>query len=218
MTTKTKVHTVYKTQEGKRVPSVTTILGVLGKPALIEWAWKMGLEGQDYKKVRDEAGDAGTLAHYLILCHLRGEEPDTSEYAPAQLTLAENSFLSYLEWERVHKLDTEMVEEPLVSEVNGFGGTADWVGFLDDKFTLIDFKTGKAIYSEMIYQVAAYKALLTERSGYPAGNVKILRIPREETEAFEERLISKDDLEYGWQIFQACLKIYQLQKLVRKQK
>ena len=32
---KTKAHTVYKTADNKRVPGVTTILGVLNKPALV---------------------------------------------------------------------------------------------------------------------------------------------------------------------------------------
>lgn len=78
---KTKIHTVYKTADGKRVPSVTTILGILNKPALLDWAWRMGCEGQDYKAVRDNAGDIGTLAHYLILCHLKGEKPETQDYS-----------------------------------------------------------------------------------------------------------------------------------------
>ncbi len=47
--TKTKIHTVYKAKAGERVPYVTTILGILNKPALIEWAWKLGTEGTFYK-------------------------------------------------------------------------------------------------------------------------------------------------------------------------
>ena len=33
-----QAHTVYKTADGIRVPGVTTVLGVLNKPALIKWA------------------------------------------------------------------------------------------------------------------------------------------------------------------------------------
>ena len=77
--TNQKIHTIYKKADGTRVPSVTTYLGVLAKPALIHWAWELGVQGLDYRKVRDQAGDVGTLVHYLILCQLQGQEPDLSE-------------------------------------------------------------------------------------------------------------------------------------------
>src|SRR5438093_1588565 len=38
----TASHTVYKNAAGKRVPGVTTILGILNKPALLKWAWEQG--------------------------------------------------------------------------------------------------------------------------------------------------------------------------------
>ncbi len=76
---KTKIHTVYKTKDGQRVPSVTTILGILNKPALLDWAWRCGCDGINYKAIRDNAADIGTLAHYMIMTYLRGEKPDTSE-------------------------------------------------------------------------------------------------------------------------------------------
>lgn len=40
MTTPTKVHTKYISKDGEQVPGVTTILGILSKPALIHWSWE----------------------------------------------------------------------------------------------------------------------------------------------------------------------------------
>ena len=40
------------------------------QPAVIHWAWEQGVAGLDYRKVRDQAGDIGSLVHYLILCAL----------------------------------------------------------------------------------------------------------------------------------------------------
>jgi hypothetical protein len=212
MGNKTAVHTIYKTtSDGERVPSVTTVLGILAKPALIEWAYQCGLAGQDYKLIRDTAGTIGTIAHYLILCHLKGKEVDLTGYSPDDVDKAENAFLSYLEWEKTHTLKPVLIEEPLVSEVFRFGGTIDCYGEMDRELTLIDFKTGKAIYPEMIYQVAAYRCLLLEK-GQDVETVHILRIPRTEDEDFEERILSEGQLETGWQIFLKCLQIYQLQK------
>jgi len=213
--TKTKIHTVYKTQDGQRVPSVTTILGILNKPALLEWAWKCGCEGLDYKKVRDTAGDIGTLAHYLIMCYLNKETPDTSEYSKESIGKAENCLLSFFEWHKANPVKPVIVEEPMVSEFYGFGGTIDCLGELNGELWLVDFKTGKAIYPEMISQLAAYRVLLAEH-GHEIANARIVRIGRDEDEGFEERVIT--NLSKEWQVFEHCLKIYNLQKEIRKDK
>lgn len=212
MTTKTKIHTIYKLTNGERVPSVTTVLGILNKPALIQWAWELGTQGIDYKAVRDQAGDIGTLAHYLILCDLRGKKPDTSEYSAQDIEKAETCLIKYWEWARGHKIQSLMLETPLISEQYQFGGTIDFYGKIDDQPTLLDFKTGKAIYGEFFYQLAAYEQLLIE-AGHLIEATRILRIGRDETEGFEERTIGK--LDNQWQIFLNCLSIYNLQKQIR---
>ena len=152
MPNKTRIHTVYKLSNGERVPSVTTVLGILAKPALIHWAWKCGCDGQDYRAVRDDAGNVGTLAHYLVLCHLKGEIPDTSEYSPENLDRAENALIKYWDWEKGHRIEPILVETPLVSEQYRFGGTLDFYGKVDGQPSLVDFKTGKSIYGEAYLQ------------------------------------------------------------------
>ena len=57
----------YFNKAGQRLPSVTTIISRFKESGgLIHWAWNLGREGQDYRQVRDEAADAGTLAHAMI--------------------------------------------------------------------------------------------------------------------------------------------------------
>ena len=209
MSNKTKVHTRYQSATGERVPSVTTVLGILNKPALIHWAWQCGVKGEDYRKVRDEAADIGTLAHYLIMCHLTRQEPDTSEYSAENIDKAENALLSYYEWEKNHPIEPVLIEQALISEVYGFGGTIDCLAKLNSETILIDHKTGKALYPEMFYQLAAYRQLLLE-NGYRVGHARILRVGRDESEGFEEQVVT----EFGkpWDIFHHCLRIYNLQK------
>ena len=209
---KTRIHTVYKLATSDRVPSVTTILGVLGKPALIEWAYQCGLRGEDYKAVRDDAASVGTLAHYLIMCHLKNIEPDTSEYSAQDIERAENCLIKYWDWEKGHKIEPILVETPLVSEEYRFGGTIDLFANVDGLPTLVDFKTGKAIYPEFFYQLAAYERLLDE-AGHKLKATKILRIGRDESEGFEERSIG--ELHKQWGIFLACKQIYELKKEVK---
>lgn len=213
---KLKAHTQYKLADGTRVPSVTTVLGILGKNALIEWAYQCGLRGEDYKAVRDNAADIGTLAHYLIMCHIKGIAPDVSEYSQQDITKAETCTIKYLDWEKEHPITPLMVEEPLVSDQYGFGGTLDCVALLNQEVTLIDFKTSKGIYPDMFYQLAAYHHLISE-VGHLPGTVKscrILRIGKDETQGFEERVLT--DLSRQWKLFLHCLEIYKIQKEIKK--
>jgi hypothetical protein len=213
--TNTKIHTVYKLDSGRRVPSVTTYLGVLGKPALIHWAWELGVQGLDYRKVRDQAGDIGSLVHYLILCKLKGEEPDLSEYAPQDAAMAASPMGKFEEWLKEHELEPILLETPMVSETYAFGGTLDFYGKVDGQLTLLDFKTSGALYQEAFYQLAAYKVLLEEH-GYPVEAVRLLRLGKSEDEGFEERAVG--NLENHWKIFLACQQIYELQKAIRRNK
>ncbi len=97
---KTKAHIRYKTADNKIVPGVTTILGLMAKPALIPWANKMGLQGIDVSKYVDDKADIGTLGHALVTDKLIKVTTDTSDYSENQISLAENCSLSFWAWER----------------------------------------------------------------------------------------------------------------------
>ncbi len=213
--TKTKIHTVYKTKAGERVPSVTTILGILNKPALLDWAWRLGTEGKDYKAVRDNAGDIGTLAHYLILCELKGQKPDVTEYSPQDVDKAETCLIKFYDWLKVNPIEPIFCEQAFVSEEYRYGGTLDCFAKRKDtgEVILLDFKTGKAIYAEMFYQLAAYENLLAEQ-GHRFDRTMVLRIGKEESEGFEVRDIGH--LDKHFEVFKHCLGIYRLQAELRK--
>lgn len=204
-----RAHTVYKTADGKRVPGATTITGLLNKPHLVRWANNLGLEGIDSSKYTDEAAAVGTLAHALIQAHLQGDKVDTDLFSPIQVDLAENAVLSFYEWASRHRIEPIICEVPMVSEKRRYGGTVDCYCMLDGKPTLLDFKTGKAIYDEYFVQTSAYKELLLEH-GHPVEEIKILRVGRDETEGFEERSIT-DSTKY-FKIFQNLLDIYYIKR------
>lgn len=212
---KAKIHTQYKNKAGERVPGVTTILGELAKPALIHWSWKLGIQGLDYKTFRDDLADIGTLAHRMIMCHIKGDTLAQEDYTPTQISKAENCFLKYLEWERQHKVEGILVEEPMVSELYGYGGTPDFFGNIDGQLVVMDFKTGKGIYDEYWYQVAAYGQLVEEVSG--VSNIhgyRVLNIGRDETENFIEE--QRRGVAREFDIFLSALRIYQLKKEARR--
>lgn len=207
-----KVHTIYKTKDGLRVPSVSTVLGELAKPALIDWAWRLGTQGVNYREYRDALADVGTLAHRMILDDLQGGKTDTDEYAPETVRLAESSFASYLSWKGMGAIEPVMLETPLVSEIFRYGGTADFLGYVNGKLTLLDFKTGKAIYPEHFIQLAGYSPLINEHRPAlgPIEQYTVLNIPRGEGETFVQK--TKASLNAEWTIFQAALTIYRAKK------
>lgn len=206
-------HTKYNREDGVRVPGVTTIIGILNKPALVSWANKMGLDGIDTSKHVDELADAGTLAHDIVLHHHGGPLPDYHIYSEYQMELADNSFKSYMNWEKYHDVVPLVLEQPLVSEEYGYGGTPDMLCELDGVATLVDFKTGKAIYPEHYIQVAAYRQLLRE-AGFAVDEAQILRIGRTDDEGFEVAIVK--NLDKQWELFTHCMAIYQLQKELKR--
>ena len=206
-------HTVYKTLDGKRVPSVTTYLGILNKPALMHWSWELGVAGLDYRKVRDQYGDTGSLVHYLVLCQLEGREPDYDQYSPMELATTVFPMEKFNGWAEGKELEPILLEQPMVSEVYRFGGTPDYYGKIDSVLTLLDFKTSNGIYSDYFHQVAAYKKLLEEH-GHIVDDVRILRFSRNEGEDIED--CQCGDFEHHWEIFLACQKIYETKKLCGK--
>ncbi len=208
---RSRAHTRYALADGTRVPGVTTVIGILDKPALVHWAWKLGMEGIDYKTYRDVSANIGTLAHHLVQCDLSSATPDTSGYSKADIDAAENALLKWYEWRKAHTIEPILLEEPLVSERHGYGGTIDCYALVDGVPTLADLKTGKAIYGEFFLQLGAYSQLLKEH-GHAVEQARIIRIGRDESEGFEDRMAP--DLNDHWEIFQHCLEIYKLGRKV----
>ena len=210
---KYKAHQKYTLSDGTTVPGVTTVLNVLNKPALVGWANRLGLQGIDSTKYVDGKAEIGTCAHYLIECHLKGEKPDLSEYAPAVVSEAENGFLKFLEWQDGKNFRLIGSELQLVSEKYRYGGTIDIYAEIDGRPTLVDIKTsGSGIWPEMRHQVAAYSAMLIEH-GDPVERTMIVRVGRSSDEGFQVETVG--NIEAHFVLFLHCLEIYQLQKVLK---
>lgn len=214
---KVKAHTAYKNKDGVRLPSVTTIIGnqlAWNKNALIAWARREGMAGRDPNKVRDEAAESGTLTHHLVECHIKGVEPDTSDYSQNQIDKAENGYLAYLEWEKLFDPVYISSEMKMVSEAHGFGGTCDLKGELNGELTLFDWKTSKGLYPEMKIQMSAYREMDAEMNPEQESirHAHILRLDKD-TGMFEHHMITEKELDYGWTIFQHLLELHRLQRL-----
>jgi hypothetical protein len=69
----------YKLQSGEKVPGVTTIIGRFKESgALLWWAFGQGKAAErgeinSLYDVRDQAAEAGTIAHSLVERYIKGE-------------------------------------------------------------------------------------------------------------------------------------------------
>jgi hypothetical protein len=205
----------YRLSDGTKVPGVTTILRVLDKSKfMIGWANRLGFDGVDAGKYRDEKAMVGTLAHSMILSDLAGGTAESYDNSQREIDQAENAYLKFCEWKKQHTLESTMVEGAMVSEMYRFGGTVDYYGLIDGVLTLLDFKTGANLYPEMWYQLAGYNILLDEL-GHRVEQRILLNIGRDETENFIEAKRSGPSLEDEKLIFHSCREIYEAKKRLK---
>ena len=154
---------IYKTQDGKRVPGVTTILGRFkDSGGLLYWANQQGLDGVTLNEARQTPANAGSLAHELAEYHINEWAPPELDADPEVIEKALRAFANFKRWHEQSRMVFEYTEVPLVSEEHRYGGRLDAVGRNPDgKLSIIDFKTG-GLYAEHLLQVAAYQRMWNE--------------------------------------------------------
>ena len=122
-----------------------------------------------YKTVSDKALDVGSQVHAFIELYLNSKinksettlkMVDKYEKLPGEV---QNAFDAFQNWEKDHNLKPIELEKTVYG--SRWAGTLDFYGYFDDKLYVIDWKTskprnkktGKGIYPENRYQVAAYR-------------------------------------------------------------
>lgn len=214
--------------DGKRMLGVTTILGVIAKPALISWAANMATEhvSREWKpdvayakddiervlaeakkahtKKKEAAADVGTLVHAAVENWIKNKtEPELDEQGMKM-------FEHFRKWATNNKVTFLESEKHLYSEKLFLGGIVDIVAEIDGQQWICDVKTG-GVYPEAFYQMAAYQILLEEMN-LPlkiTGHI-VLGLKKDGT--FEEkRSISCDEAK---EAFMAAYKIYKISQKV----
>ncbi len=165
--------------DGKPVPGVTTILGVLDKPALPRWAAKSVAEfvadepetvdrlrrmGRDTMvdalrrvpwEYRDKAADRGTVLHAHAEALLNDEETEVE----AEHVAVMNGALDFLsDWE----IEPVLVEFACASRKFHWAGTGDLIAKYRHPVTghrgqgVFDWKSSRRLYPETGWQLCAY--------------------------------------------------------------
>jgi hypothetical protein len=156
----------YFDEQGKPVPSVTTILEAYPKDAgYFKW---LKDAGNDADTIRDEAGRRGSIVHELTERYDRGEEVSllTGDGWPGYKMIEWSMFERYVDFSTRFEPDHLMVEQNFVSLKLGYAGTIDRVMEVGGKCYLVDIKTSNAIYDSYWLQLAAYRELYNADRDY----------------------------------------------------
>ena len=147
---------------------VTDALSVINKPALIPWAVRMateylsGFEGQpitqdlleeakkQHTKAKKEAANLGTQVHKWAEEYIK-----TGERKLPNDERVVNGILAFLKWVEEHTVEFISSERMVYSRMYQYIGTMDAEAEVNGERCVVDFKTSKAVYPEMRYQVAA---------------------------------------------------------------
>ena len=217
------------TLDDKPITGVTTILNMIAKPALINWAANMAVDyidaklpvkrdknilqvdADDFKSIleqarkahcqkRDKAGDIGTFVHKQIEKWINKEPTD-------KMTLqAQKMFRNFTNWATENKVKFLASERQVYSEKYFFAGTYDFLCEIDGKTWLGDIKTSSGIYPEMFFQCAGYQICEEEMGKRKIDGHIILNLKKDGTFK-EKRSISNND---NKKAFLSALNLYRV--------
>jgi len=213
----------YKDKDGKQVPGVTTIIGRFkSSGGLLWWAFEQGQAAERgeinslYDK-RDEAAEAGTLAHRLVEASINGEPMPYIENYPEKIQeQAMQGFENYHLWAESNRMQIIKQEMEMVSEIYKFGGCPDALGIDNqDKLCILDWKTSNGVYPDYLIQIAAYRQLWEETNPDKpiTGGFHLLRFSKERAD-FTHHYWSK--LGDAWKQFKLFREAYDLDKKIKK--
>ena len=175
---RTYIVTDPRDQIEKRYTSVTTVIDVIAKPAIVGWGMKsvatyavehwrtvqaMIEEGDeiaaiDYLKgapwrERDRSGDLGTLVHQYAEAAITGKP--MPEIPPQARPYLEVAFAGFL---RDHRPEYLAAEATVVNHRHGYAGTLDGIAVIEGEPWLMDSKTAaKGPYENDAMQLEAYR-------------------------------------------------------------
>lgn len=195
----------------KKLPSVTTIIGRFKNAiGLIIWSNQLGLKGLNYFDELKKAGDTGTSLHDLAELHIKGEDYELPE-DPTVL----HCFNQFLEWWDNLTCEVIWTEKKYISKELNVGGCPDLLVKKDGKYILVDFKSSKAVYSDMIIQLSCYANLIKENDNIEIDRAVIVRFPKDDDDT-EIRKFTKEELAVGLKQFKLLRKAFDLDKDLNK--
>lgn len=204
-----------------RTPGVTTILGVLEKPALPWWGMTIGVKGAlelldiysygylldlewpevvqlltkhrlTVNHVKDAAGDRGNIAHDACQTWAQtGAWPNPADIPPEAAGYVQAAAGFIVE------MEPEPVAEEVMVWTEDYAGTFDLLAWIDGDLWLIDYKTSKRVYATHDLQLAAYEYARRKMGLRPADGMAVVHlesgVPFDVERHFVPSLATADD-------------------------
>lgn len=142
--------------DGIRLPSVTQLTDIYGA----------NVENPDLELTMEAAAERGSILHGYIEHRLRGRARGDYELPDAYADYADGVDLFLAE----HELDPMLVESPLWGEAEGvrYAGTPDYVGLLDGKLCILDWKFVSQVQKTKVgAQLNGYWSLCLDNDIFP---------------------------------------------------
>ena len=161
----------YTTPDGKRYPSITTVLSILTEDVIRAWKERVGEEQAEI--VSGKAVRRGTKVHSIVEKYLNNE--DITGFLP-HIRQSLDNLKPVLD----ESIGTVFgLEVPLYSHHLKVAGRCDCIAQFNGVPSIIDFKTSRYIkkkekISNYFAQGAAYSIMWEERTGLVAPNIVII--------------------------------------------
>jgi hypothetical protein len=183
--------------DGKPMTGVTTVLGVINKPALVAWSAKMACEyvRENLKNIddlesvlelakgahnrfRDNAADAGTDVHAECEKYINLMITDQGGVAHLMNDDGQNAQVkAFIQWAVDNKIKFLASEKKVYSATHFTAGTLDFACEIDGIKYIGDIKTTSGIYDRTPFaQTAAYQMMWAEMEGKEPSEIAERRI------------------------------------------
>lgn len=212
-------HTKYININGEFVPSVTNVIKVIPKDALIYWANSLGWKKKSVKRELEESAYIGTIAHNTIEKIIIKDKQEgvfnadklrECMYKHSSLEV-QNSVLSFISWYEINRNDIELIDIERKMVNLSYGGTCDMICKYKNKPMIFDFKTSGDFYFSMFVQLSAYVKLYERETDTEIEDVAVLRVDKKDGEIAQLKRLSEvrnGDIDYYYSVFEQCLDLY----------
>ena len=162
----------YCLPDGRKVPSVTTVLGWAKRKAIFEWRQRVG--DAEANKISARASKRGNSMHLIAESYIRNEK----NYYKDAMPDARASFMSIKPFLN-NISEVYYQEQSLWSYQLELAGRVDLIAHYDGVLSVIDFKTSsrekkKEDIEDYFQQTAAYAIMHEELTGIPIHNLVII--------------------------------------------
>lgn len=178
---------VYNTPDGKRYPSVTTVLSEHSKADIMEWRKRVGEE--EANKISTQAARRGTAIHKICEDYLNNDPDYLKDQMPANVF----TFKQIRPILDQYVDNISYLEAPLYSDFLKTAGRVDCIAEFDGKTAVIDFKTSrkpkkKEWITSYFMQASCYAVMYEERTQIPITRTAIvIAVDGSEPQIFVEK-------------------------------